>query len=348
MHLRSVFVLVSTVAVAGCSKPASEPSPDLSHAERDAPLLAPAPLDNPKELGWVTWHRDYDRAAAIAAETDKPLFLLFQEVPGCATCVGFGETVLSHPLVIEAIETAFVPVAIHNNKDGRDRDVLERFGEPSWNNPVVRFVDAAGHDLIPRADGVWSTHGIVSRMLQALKAGGHAVPAYLTWAGSETATARRATFAMGCYWSGEACLGDIPGVVATNAGWLGGREVVEVDFERAQIAESELRALAKKRGCGDFVARAKGVRDAKETDRKYHLRRTRWRYVPLSPLQASRVNAALARGNAPTPWLSPRQTTLYQQIASADRSVFAGLERPEDVGELARYERRLRTRLAAQ
>ena len=60
-----------------------------------------------------------------------------------------------NPLLVEAVETEFVPVAVFNNRGGRDRQVLQRFGEPAWNNPVVRFVDAEGRDLIERADGVW-------------------------------------------------------------------------------------------------------------------------------------------------------------------------------------------------
>jgi len=34
------------------------------------------------ELGAVDWLRDYDTAAQQAADQGKPIFLLFQEVPG--------------------------------------------------------------------------------------------------------------------------------------------------------------------------------------------------------------------------------------------------------------------------
>ena len=37
---------------------------------------------NPKELGKVSWLRDYDQAIAQSKKTGKPLFLFFQEVPG--------------------------------------------------------------------------------------------------------------------------------------------------------------------------------------------------------------------------------------------------------------------------
>ncbi|MEQ9323688.1 MAG: VPGUxxT family thioredoxin-like (seleno)protein, type 2, partial [Polyangiaceae bacterium] len=303
-----------TPLLAGCQKDTSVPTPEASGRQggRYPVGSAPAPPNNPKELGWVRWHRNYDEASALSARTGKPLFLLFQEVPGCATCVGFGETVLAHPLLVEAIEAEFVPVAIHNNKPGHDRAVLERFREPTWNNPVVRFVDTEGEDLIGRADGVWSTHGIAVRMVKALAAADREVPEYLSWVVQETTpTPERATFAMHCYWSGEACLGDIPGVVATRAGWLGGREVVEVEFDPSALTEAELREMGQARGCGDFVAKAGVARPASDSDRKYHLGRTRWRYVPLTPWQASRVNAALGRSQDPMKWVSPRQRDLY-------------------------------------
>ena len=46
--------------------------------------------------------------------------LLFQEVPGCSTCRNYGHNVLSHPLMVEAIESLFVPLAIFNNKEGKE------------------------------------------------------------------------------------------------------------------------------------------------------------------------------------------------------------------------------------
>jgi hypothetical protein len=36
----------------------------------------------PVELGTVEWQRDYEKAAAESKKSGKPVFLLFQEVPG--------------------------------------------------------------------------------------------------------------------------------------------------------------------------------------------------------------------------------------------------------------------------
>ena len=36
----------------------------------------------PVEIGTVKWNRDHDAALKLSAKSGKPVFLLFQEVPG--------------------------------------------------------------------------------------------------------------------------------------------------------------------------------------------------------------------------------------------------------------------------
>ena len=105
---------------------------------------------------------------------------------------------LSHPLLVEAIEQCFVAVAIHNNKPGRDAEILQRFQEKSWNNPVVRLVDGAGKDLVARRGGVYSVAGIAGRMIKALAAAKRPVPGYLQVLAGVPAKRylHKATFAM--------------------------------------------------------------------------------------------------------------------------------------------------------
>jgi hypothetical protein len=290
----------------------------------------------PRELGRVRWERDLDLALAQPAAAGRPLFVLFQEVPGCSTCVGFGEQALSHPLLVEAIESEFTPVLVLNDQPGKDAELLARFGEPAWNNPVVRFLDGAGRDLIPRRAGVWTRHGIAERMVLALEAAGRDVPGYLHDVVEELAShgEERATLAMSCYWSGEACIGGIPGVLATRTGSLDGREVVEALFDPGRIPYRRLLVEVVRRRCADFafahtpaqlesarerfgpaVALEPGAaRAASDRDQKYHLRRSRLRAAELTPRQATRLNAALAAGLDPAPLLSPRQRKLLDGI----------------------------------
>ncbi|HMB69360.1 MAG TPA: VPGUxxT family thioredoxin-like (seleno)protein, type 2 [bacterium] len=267
-----------------------------------------ATLPDAVELGSVAWGTDLDAATKRSAETGRPVFLLFQEVPGCRTCVDFGRDVLEHALIVEAIETEFVPVAVRNNVGGREAEIRSSFREPACNFPVVRFLGADGSELLPRRDRIWSAGGVVERMTAALEAAGRPVPAYLSLLRSELATDRLKTtvFAMGCYWEGEAQLGAVDGVVLTRAVWSGGSEAVEVTFDPDAVEGRELARRAEAAGCR--VVRGDGSpRTAKESDQKYSLARSELRGLALTPAQATKVNAALRLGRDPLVWLSPRQ-----------------------------------------
>ena len=296
----------------------------------DAGSTSEAGASQPKELGQIEWLRDFSSAEDQGRTEGKPLFLLFQEVPGCQTCVDFGEQVLSHPLLIEAIEDEFIPVAIHNNKPGADRRVLERFREPAWNNPVVRFVDANGNDLIPRRAGLWQPAEIAERMSASLAAAGRPIPSYLSALGKELGPQKieRATLSMGCYWRGEACLGALPGLLSTRTGDLGGREVVEIRYDAARVDYSQILSHARDNQCadgvfahnedqlrlarpiyGDAARVAAGLaQPASERNQKYHLKRNQaLDALDLTPAQATKLNHAAWKKQDPTPLLSPRQ-----------------------------------------
>lgn len=318
----------------------------------------------PRELGRVDFSRDFEASLARAKSLGKPVFALFQEVPGCATCVAFGKGPLSHPLLVEAIEELFVPVAVYNNHPGDDREVLDRYNEPSWNNPVVRFLDTDGNDLLPRRDGVWDTNGIAVRAAAALEAAGQEVPLWFQTLVEElkAGPTERAVFAMSCFWTGEAQLGKLDGVVNTQAGWYAGREVVEVTYRPGELSQDELVSAARNLRCAsrvwapnagegggsEVLALTGGVGRARESDQLHSLKRTSLRWLPLTPLQARRVNAALYDGRSPNAWLSPRQLTLAAEVRKLGRdasSRLGKLERPDEHAQLAHYSRALRRAL---
>ncbi|MCB0687383.1 MAG: thioredoxin family protein [Saprospiraceae bacterium] len=134
---------------------------------------------NPEELGEVNWLRDLTEAQQVAKQQNKPILILFQEIPGCLTCRTYGRVVLSHPLIVETIETYFVPLAIYNNRKGKDEQVLSYYNEPSWNNPVVRMVNADKSMLQPRLNGDYTPSGLVSYLMSGMKKAGFPIPAYL-------------------------------------------------------------------------------------------------------------------------------------------------------------------------
>ncbi|MFL6232617.1 MAG: hypothetical protein ACJ76N_05735 [Thermoanaerobaculia bacterium] len=59
---------------------------------------------------------------------------------------------------------------------------------------------------------------------------------------------KTATFSMYCYWTGEATVGKVPGVVATRIGEFGGNEVVEVTYDPARTDLVRLADALKQQG----------------------------------------------------------------------------------------------------
>jgi hypothetical protein len=199
-----------------------------------------------------------------------------------------------------------VPIAVRNNVEGKESEVRERFREPAWNNPVVRFVDTAGKDLLPRQDGVWDAHGIASRMVAALLAAKQSVPGYLSIARDESdAKVERAVFEMHCFWEGEAVLGAIDGVVATRSAFVAGAEVVEVTFRPAVVTKAKLTALAQQKSCKPVTAGE--VKPAPASDQQHALGGTPYAKLELTPMQRMKVHGALTLGTDSKVWLTPAQ-----------------------------------------
>lgn len=196
------------------------------------------------------------------------------------------------------------------------------------------------------------------------------MPLYLAGLNAELNTKTKTiTFAMHCYWDGEAKLGSIAGVLSTRAGWYASKEVVELHFDPRKVSLQQLIKEAKKFQCasnvyvsssddltvakkevGQLAALRKGkVRDAKASDQKFALGRSPLRYLPLTPWQATKVNAALRLGKDNDKWLSPRQLKLAKKVKAAlkkDRNSLKGLKRPPSLAGLTEYQRKLEAKLA--
>lgn len=293
-------------------------------------------LNNPAELGYINWHRNFNKAVELARTEDKPILLFFNEVPGCNTASGYGINVMRHPLITEAAEALFVPVAIYNNVGGHDREVLNSFGEPTWNNPVVRFIDSDKKQLTPRLVGDYTKLGLVRSMIKALKSDNKQVPEYLTILEKELSGKRsgleKAVFSMYCFWSGEGKLGSIDGVVSTKAGFMGGREVVMTKYNPQVISYEKLLKKARSEGAADNVFAVnenqkqiakkligQGRVSTEQTFRldrepKYYMSKSHYKYMPMTPLQASLVNSAIGNKKSPNKYLSQRQLGILKRV----------------------------------
>lgn len=346
--MASTAAMMMIVAGSAMAKSAREDTaPSAAHAS--------AELTQPTELGEVAWFRDFDAAREESRRTGKPMLVFFSEVPGCQTCRSFGSGVLSNPLVVEAAETLFVPVAVYNNvENGRDEKVLKSFNEPAWNNPAMRIITSEREELSPRVYNDYTVAGVTRAMMTALRAAGRDVPSWLDIVQRESASegkAETAVFAMHCFWQGEAVIGSVPGVTATKAGFLDGREVVEVTFDPRVVSFLDLLSLSRQSGCAThvyarsdqqlkvasaLVVRATAVRtDAPVKvslpDRSYHLAHTHYRAVPMTPMQAMRVNSAIATSMDPAAYLSPRQLALAELVKASSRKEWPMLAGESDL-----------------
>lgn len=287
---------------------------------------------NPVELGKIKWLRSFDEALSLSKEKDKDIFILFQEVPGCSTCQSFGNAPLSHPLIVEAIETYFVPLAIHNNKSGKDAEVLKFYQEPAWNNPVVRIVDVNKENVLPRFSGKYQTLDVLNYILFALDKRGIVIPTYLQLLKEELSAEKteEIVFSMYCFWSGESKLGQIEGIVGTMPGFMNGKEVVKVTYNpdvvstKSLINEAIKRESIDKIFTGDDIHKNLAIKSLGaskvgntgpfSTDKqpKYYLSRTSFQYVPMFSLQSSKVNSYIASGKDVFVLLSPRQIAVFE------------------------------------
>ncbi len=293
-------------------------SPLLCFSPAACTQAAPSSVQ-PVEIGNVRWGRDVDVGLTEAKESGKPVFLLFQEVPGCSGCQQFGREVLSDPTMVKAIETHFVPIFVANNQGGKDAETLKRFQEPAWNYQVVRFLNAEEQDLVPRKDGVWTVQPLAKRMLEALRKTKVTPSEELRRLAGENVTGmiptqparEKAAFAQYCFWTGEMRLGQIVGVVKTEAGFFEGREVTLVEYDPSRVTFDRLVRQATQAECADRVyvttqqqadlAKAAGHRGVGElgasyrrapvSDQKKQLQGTALAGKPMTEEQATKVNA---------------------------------------------------------
>jgi hypothetical protein len=271
--------------------------------------------DQPIELGKVNWSTNYNKSLEMAKISNKSVLILFQEVPGCSTCQNYGRNVLSHPLIVDAIENAFVPLLVYNNKKGQDAQILAKYNEPSWNNPVVRIVNPNGKDVVPRLNGNYTAGGLINNMIQALEIQKKNIPEYLNIMSQELSVKdsdkEDGFFSMYCFWSGEAHLGQAKGILETTPGFMNGKEVVHVSFDKKQ---TNLKDLAKHGQKADINLESKIADFKPDKDPQYYLKHSDYKYLALTKLQKTKINSALKQNTNPSKYLSPTQALFFEKI----------------------------------
>jgi len=282
------------------------------------------PLDQAEELGTVSWYRDHDKALLESKQSGKPVLILFQEVPGCSNCRNYGNDVLSNPILVEAIQHEFVPLAIFNNNGGEDKRILDIYGEPTWNNPVVRIVNGEGKDIVNRVAGNYSIQGIAASMYQALLLSGLDAPSYfeLFTSNLDQSSLEKRYYQMYCFWSGEASLGSVDGVVSSEPGWMNEAEVVKIIYDSNEVTSKTLDKFGESANCKQ-VEEHKSYRIDK--DPQYYLKQTDYKYLALTAIQKTKINAALGSKMDASKFLSPTQLAVFQDFGEVKKEVLYDL-----------------------
>lgn len=143
--------------------------------------------------------------------------------------------------------------------------------------------------------------------------------------GTDKIGTKRVVFAQSCFWTGEMKLGQIEGVVRTEAGFFKGREVTLVEYTPTKVTLEELVCQAREAGVATTVYLEAGPQRsvagvavgqpldgtysaAPLADQKKQIEDTPFAHLQLSPEQATKVNAfARADPAKALEWLTPAQ-----------------------------------------
>jgi hypothetical protein len=337
----------------------------------------------PVELGTVRWLRDLGAAQAAARERGLPILLCFQQVPGGDEHREFGATALSHPLAVDTIEEHFVPLCILNNAEGVDAEVLARFGEAPWNHTALRVIDADGATLVARVEILRTTNMLCEWLLHTCDALERPVPHHLDLVRDETLAYDHpqwialATFGLADARAGERHIGALAGVLRTRVGRIDGRPVVEVEFDPRRLpyadlvasvaaagglerihAHDQAQARLARRTHRELVKDLTQAAEPVEASEQFHaLRRTPLAHLPLSPVQCTKLNAALRHDAAGVAsfepplerFLSRRQLAELERLRAVlarDPTAFAGWLPPTRTDALWEYRVRFEQRLS--
>lgn len=289
-----IFALVAIALLFGSLR-----GPSLVRASGPEPYAA-LPVDE--------WSQSLESAEKLSQESGKPILILSLNEGKSTTKTRFNKILTDSPLLAEVIEEEFHPVSRLTDESSTLRT---RGSTPT----------AVGEEF--------SKVDLAQFLRKSLVAHGKSVPGYLSTVGWEDSSANIGTvaFSMFCFWTGEQKLGGIPGVLTTEAGWLGGAEVTRVTFDRTVLPFPTLLAEAQRFDCARSVFTANeedaavarnsrlstgsfpaDYRIASRPDQKRQLPGTAFAALRLNPVQATKVNAfARSQPGKALEWLSPSQ-----------------------------------------
>lgn len=182
-------------------------------------------------------------------------------------------------------------------------------------NPLLRALAPDGIQFTARQLANPNTGAGLAEMARTLEAGHAIVPEYLKmvadeYSGKPTQTAR---YSVGCYWEGERELGKLPGVVASRTGNIGHDEVVELRFDPTVIDRLALSDRVKELKCYRGLPSAEGTLVENPEQQHSLANHSEFAGVLLTPLQRTKVNAALGDHEDFARFLSPAQLRMIRR-----------------------------------
>ena len=325
---------------------ASRPKPRLS-AETSLKLIHAEEV----ELGCIRYSFSrLEDAKREAAASQKPILYIDFYIPGDTS---IGGNILSHPLIVEAAETLFVPVQFRH-----DYAPVNVANQISYT--TVRILDYCGDDLVkPIKDKQLTLASLASAMIGALIACDLNVPTYLTlvkeeqdarrWDGPLNCLRRidrEAIFGVQCPHQSEVHFGGLDGVISTRSGYYDGQDVCQVTYDTTRLSycslvrhalQQEITSIVYYRSSEERVVgiieqtRLNAYRTElvelhedqtihQSVDPKHALRTTMLRFVPLTNLQSTRANRLVSLGafNEAMHLLSPRQGHMLMRAMQND------------------------------
>lgn len=316
------------------------------YAQNKAPLSYRIQMNDQQDLGYMSIQFDsLQEALDNAAETGMPVLCLRTEQPGD---IDSGRDIFSHPLIVEAAESLFVTVQPKKTASGDSSASKVPSGDEHIRSCscTVDFRDYSGAEVVPSLCSRRLTRaGMVHAMIDALETCHRPVPKYLQLLREEEAghigpksMVHQSVFGVADLAEGEVEFAGLDGVLATKAGYIDRRRVIEVTFDSRRLSYCCLVRFAVRRNLAGQIfyktneeriaalVEVQRVQEQSETveysgsiqpdyDPKSALRKTPLRYVPLTELQVTRANRLVHLGlfNEAVHLLSPRQGLILMQ-----------------------------------
>jgi hypothetical protein len=115
-------------------------------------------------------------------------------------------------------------------------------------------------------------------------------------------------FTQPCFWEGERCFGNAPGVIATAAGFIGGEEGTALWFDPGITSRAALQQYGQGSACVRSMHPVSGFTMAPAADQKRQLAGTPYARLRLSRTRQARLNAIVRTDPAAAPaLLTPQQ-----------------------------------------